>query len=102
MRYPRVMLLSFCLLTGAAAAAYADNDTLDCRRKSLADAVKDAHDRDQTIRFTGVCAGPIVIRTDGLSLKGVGTAIIDGGVVMPSRSTVPVASRSPTSKSRTA
>jgi hypothetical protein len=79
MRYPRVMLLSFCLLTGASAAAYADNDTLDCRRKSLADAVKDVHDKDQTIRFTGVCAGPIVIRTDGLSLKGVGTAIIDGG-----------------------
>ena len=79
MRYPRVMLLSFCLLTGASAAAYADNDTLDCRRKSLADAVKDVRDRDQTIRFTGVCAGPIVIRTDGLTLKGVGTAIIDGG-----------------------
>ena len=78
MRYPRVMLLSFCLLTGAS-AAYADSE-LDCSKKSLADAVRDiVHDKDHTIRFTGVCAGPIVIRTDGLSLKGVGTAIIDGG-----------------------
>ena len=29
--------------------------------------------------FTGVCAGPIVITTDGLTLQGVGTAVIDGG-----------------------
>jgi hypothetical protein len=41
--------------------------------------VRDAHDTDRTILFTGVCQGPIVIRTDGLTLKGVGTAIIDGG-----------------------
>ena len=29
--------------------------------------------------FTGVCAGPIVIQADGVTLQGVGTAIIDGG-----------------------
>ena len=69
MRYPRVMLLALCLFTGAS-AAYADNDTLDCRRKSLADAVRDVHDKDQTIRFTGVCAGPIVIRTDVAPPRG--------------------------------
>jgi hypothetical protein len=78
MRDSRVMLLSFCFLAGAA-SAFADNDTLDCSRRSLAAAVKDVHEENQTIRFTGVCAGPIVIRTDGLALKGVGTAVIDGG-----------------------
>lgn len=60
---------------------------LDCSRRSLADVINDNRDRgrdhdrdkDPTIRFTGVCAGPIVIRTDGVNLKGVGTAIIDGG-----------------------
>jgi hypothetical protein len=78
MRYPRVMLLSLCLLTGAS-AAYADSE-LDCRKKSLADAVRDiVREKDLTIRFTGVCAGPIVIRIDGVTLQGVGTAIIDGG-----------------------
>jgi hypothetical protein len=79
MRYPTVTLLACCLLAGTAAVS-ADNEPLDCGRKSLADAVRDVRDDDRTtIRFTGVCAGPIVIRTDGLSLKGVGTAIIDGG-----------------------
>src|ERR1700741_3473364 len=80
MRYPTIMFLSFCLLAGSV-TAYADNDPLDCRRKSLADAVRNANekDRDRTIVFTGICEGPIVIRTDGLSLKGVGTAVIDGG-----------------------
>ena len=77
MRY--VTLLSCCLLAGTAAVS-ADNDPLDCSRKSLAEAVRDIRDDERTtIRFTGVCAGPIVIRTDGLTLKGVGTAVIDGG-----------------------
>ena len=62
-----VMLLSFCLLAGAP-AAYADNEPLDCSRKSLGDAVRDVYEKDRPIRFTGVCAGPIVIRTDGISL----------------------------------
>ena len=76
MRYSAAMLFSFCILA-LAATAYAENKPLDCAKKSLADAVSD--EKDQTIEFTGVCAGPIVIRTDGLSLIGVGTAIIDGG-----------------------
>jgi hypothetical protein len=41
MRDSRVMLLSFCILAGAA-AAYADNDTVDCSGRSLAAAVKTA------------------------------------------------------------
>jgi Right handed beta helix region len=36
-------------------------------------------DKDRVITFTGVCEGPIVIRTEGLTLEGVGEAIIDGG-----------------------
>lgn len=69
-------------LIGTAPAVRADNDnTIDCGRKSLADAIKraeDDRDDNQTIRFTGVC-GPVVIRADGIKLKGVGAAVIDGG-----------------------
>jgi hypothetical protein len=61
-----------------ATAAFAD-DTLDCGKKSLADAVRNINAKNLTINFTGVCAGPILITTDGVTLKGVGTAIIDGG-----------------------
>jgi len=84
MRLRTVILLSFSILAGPA-AAYADEGPLDCSRRSLADVVSDDrgrdHDRDgdRTIQFTGVCAGPIVIRTDGITLQGVGTAVIDGG-----------------------
>ena len=70
---------SVMLPGGRCDTADADNVLLDCSRRSLADAIKDIHDRDHTIRFTGLCAGPIVIRTDGLTLRGVGTALIDGG-----------------------
>ena len=59
-------------------AAYANNP-LDCSKKSLAEAVSDVSGTNRIISFTGVCAGPIVIAADGLTLQGVGTAIIDGG-----------------------
>ena len=79
MRRPGI-LLSLCLLT-AAPPAFADNDNaIDCSKKSLADAIRraeDDRDENQTIRFTGVC-GPVVIRADGIKLKGVGEAVIDG------------------------
>ena len=57
--------------------AFADKPPLDCGKKSLAAAVSEASDK--SIAFTGTCAGPVVIRSDGLSLTGVGAAIIDGG-----------------------
>jgi hypothetical protein len=71
--------MAFALLLAGPAAVYAEREPLDCAQKSLRDAVRDAHDTDRTILFTGVCQGPIVVRTDGLTLQGVGTAIIDGG-----------------------
>jgi len=78
MRNLRVWLVGF-FVVAAAAAAHADNSTpLDCSKKSLADAVRAVSEPDRTISFSGVCVGPIVITTDGLTLKGVGTAIIDG------------------------
>src|SRR5262245_41073800 len=79
MRYPTVLFLSaFVIASGP--AAHAERGTLDCSHRSLAAAVHDAaEDGNLTIRFTGVCAGPIVIQTDGLALEGVGTAVIDGG-----------------------
>ncbi len=73
-------LLSCCFLAGAAAASADDVVVLDCGQKSLADAVRDARDDRRTvILFTGTCAGPITIRTDGLTIVGVSPAIIDGG-----------------------
>ncbi len=77
MRYLTTMVLSSCLL--AASAPASADPVLDCGRRSLANAVERARDRDLVIRFTGVCNGPIVITTDGVTLQGVGTAIIDGG-----------------------
>ena len=77
MRNLRVSLVLFCVLAGATAAYAAD--VLDCSKKSLADAVQAAGNKNSVISFTGVCAGPIVIAIDGLTLKGIGTAIIDGG-----------------------
>ena len=68
------LALSLCCLTGP---AFADKPPLDCGKKSLGKAVDDA--KNDSISFTGICSGPIVIRSDGLSLIGVGTAIIDGG-----------------------
>jgi hypothetical protein len=58
--------------------AFADKPPLDCSKKSLAAAVANA-EPGNTISFTGVCAGPVVVQSDQLTLTGVGTAIIDGG-----------------------
>lgn len=75
----RLLVLALALgLFAAATPAVADPRPLDCQRQSLAEAVERARDKDRTILFTGVCAGPILIRTDGLTLKGVGSAVIDG------------------------
>jgi nitrous oxidase accessory protein NosD len=76
MRYSTVTLLSLLLLVRAS-VAFAASDVLDCQHKSLAEAVKSGKP-NQTITFTGTCLGPIVIDTDGLTLHGVDTAIIDG------------------------
>jgi hypothetical protein len=65
-------------LLAAAASASAD-PILDCSRRSLARAVEQVRGHDPVIAFTGVCAGPIVIRADGVTLQGVGMAVIDGG-----------------------
>jgi hypothetical protein len=73
------VLIAFALLLSGPAAGYAEREPLECPRESLREAVSDATDTDRTILFTGVCQGPIVIRTDGLTLTGAGTAIIDGG-----------------------
>jgi hypothetical protein len=78
MRYPVLMVLS-CSVLAAATAARADSGLIDCSRRSLADTIRDLPGSDHTIRFTGLCPGPIVIRTDGLTLRGVGTARIEGG-----------------------
>ena len=69
MRYPTMILLSSCLFAATSASA---DQPLDCSRKSLAAAVADVRDKDPVIAFTGVCAGPIVIRTEGVTLQGVG------------------------------
>ena len=77
MRYLKALSVSFCVMAGAT-SAFAAKPPLDCSRRSLAEVVARANGGD-AITFTGVCAGPIVVRTDSLTLTGVGTAIIDGG-----------------------
>ena len=77
MRYSQALELSLCILAGSM-TVLADQAPLDCAQQSLADAVASAV-QGASIRFTGVCAGPVVVRTGGLSLTGVGTAVIDGG-----------------------
>ena len=78
MRHSRIGVLSVCLLMGSP-EIHADKKAVDCSKDSLANAVSKVKANDQTIAFTGICAGPIVIRTDGLTLQGVGAAVIDGG-----------------------
>ena len=78
MRYSTMILLSACLFAATAATPASADQPLDCSKKSLATAVADVRDKDPVIAFTGVCAGPIVIRTEGVTLQGVGEAIIDG------------------------
>lgn len=70
------LFLAISVLAGAAVSA--DNDIVDCSHRSLAHEVRNAA-ANQTIQFTGVCAGPIVIRRNGVTLKGIGSATIDGG-----------------------
>jgi len=69
--------LSVCLLTGAS-ITHAQKNVVDCTKESLASALAKVKEKDPTIQFTGVCSGPLAIKTDGLTLKGVGTAVIDG------------------------
>ena len=76
MRYLKTMVLLVCVL-GVATIASAD-PVVDCSRRSLANVLDNVHLRDIVIRFTGVC-GPVVISTDGITLQGVGNAVIDGG-----------------------
>ena len=75
MRYFGLIFLALSLGFGAG-SALADKRPLDCSKRSLAKTLEKAE--DMTITFTGICDGPIVIRSDGVSLVGVGTAIIDG------------------------
>jgi len=79
MRNSKLWLVFFFFCVFARVIAFAaDGAPLDCSKKSLADAVRDVNSKDLTIAFTGICAGPIVVATDGVTLKGVGTAVIDG------------------------
>jgi hypothetical protein len=70
------VFLASCLL--AAAAPAAAQPVLDCGTRSLAAAVARVRNNDRVIRVTGVCTGPVVIGTEGVTLQGVGDAIIDG------------------------
>ena len=63
---------------GVATVATAD-PVVDCSHRSLADVVDKVLVQDTVIMFTGVCNGPIVIGVDGITLQGVGNAVIDGG-----------------------
>src|SRR5688572_16986998 len=76
MRNSTVIALFSCLLAATSASA---DQPLDCSKKSLAAAIADRQGRAPVVEFTGVCAGPIVIKAEGVTLQGVGEAVIDGG-----------------------
>jgi len=76
MRNPGIALSSVCVVA-LASVSHAQPIVVDCSHSSLAHAVARARDK-QTIQFTGVCTGPVVIEADGLTLSGVGTAVVDG------------------------
>lgn len=78
MRYLRVLCVALCVLN-AATVAHAAKGFIDCSKRPLAEAVSDVKEKDLTLQFTGICKGPVVITADGLTLTGVGTAVIDGG-----------------------
>lgn len=99
MRILQGWLIVISVLAGV--VVYADPAVVDCSKKSLADAVREADDKNLTITFTGICNGPVVVTTDGLTLKGVGTAIIDGGGADALTLTAPAGCRSSTSRPRT-
>ena len=77
MRHSTPIVLGLALSAAAPALA---QPPLDCSKQSLAAAVAATRDKDQNliIRFTGECAGPIVIETDGVTLEGVDQAVVDG------------------------
>ena len=75
MRYPTMIVLSSLFFAAVSASA---DQPLDCSKKSLAEAVATAGGKNPAITFTGVCTGPVVIQLDGVTLQGVGEAIIDG------------------------
>src|SRR5262245_23941537 len=77
MRYLSILVLCSCLLAASTVPLAAD-PIVDCGVRSLADAVEHAQGTNPVITFTGVC-GPIVIMKDGITLQGVGDAVIDGG-----------------------
>ena len=77
MRMLEASLIVICLLAGAT-AGYAEPQVVDCSKRSLADAVREADDKNPIITFTGICHGPVVVAIDGLTLTGVGVATIDG------------------------
>ena len=76
MRNSTVIALFSCLLAATSASA---DQPLDCSKKSLAAAIADLEGKAPVVEFTGVCAGPIVIKAEGVTLQGVGEAVIDGG-----------------------
>jgi len=73
----RSLLLPACLIASTT-VAHAQQNVVDCATEALAPVVEKVKDK-RTIQFTGVCTGPLVIRTDGVTLSGLGAAIIDGG-----------------------
>ncbi len=76
MRYVSILALCSWLLVATTDLLAAD-PIVDCGVRSLADAVEHAQGTNPVITFTGVC-GPIVITKDGVTLQGVGGAVIDG------------------------
>ena len=79
MRTVSGVIAALVTLLVAGPALAKDVIKVDCSKgKTIKDALKHA-DPGDTIRVTGVCHERITIKTSGLTLDGLGSAVIDGG-----------------------
>ena len=81
------LLAILALGFGIASEAEARNINVNCPMKSLQTAVDRANPGD-TINVSGTCVELIVVETDGVTIDGSGTAIIDGTNIGGSQSLV--------------
>ena len=77
MRYVQILNVLLWLFA-AVTEAFADQPPLDCTNEFRPGPSRGPR-QEAPSPSLALCAGPVVVRTDGLTLTGVGSVIIDGG-----------------------
>jgi hypothetical protein len=73
----RFAIAALCFAGVAAAAPKTFN--VDCGSRDTISGALASADPGDTLRISGVCSEKVIIRTDGITLAGVGGAVIQGG-----------------------